>query len=148
MVWGSFSANGRGSLYFVEPKTTVNSAEYLKILQSKLLQTLHIHHCRIFQQDGAPAHTSRVVKQWMSSHGIQVLEWPGNSPDLNPIENLWMMMKRKVRKYQPNNLQDLIFYIKRVWCQEITPQLCQKLVNSMPSRISAVLKHGGYPTKY
>ena len=89
-----------------------------------------------------------LVKEWMSSHGIRVLEWPGNSPDLNPIENLWMIMKRKVRNYQPKSLQDLIFYIKRVWCQEITPQLCQKLVNSMPSRVSAVLKNGGYPAKY
>ena len=135
-------------MYFVQQNKTVNAVEYMNILQSKLLMTMQLHGCRIFQQDGAPAHSSRVVKKWLTDQGIQVLDWPGNSPDLNPIENLWTIMKRKLKQYRPTSMQDLIYYIKRVWCQEVTPEVCQRLVHSMPRRISYVLKARGYPTKY
>lgn len=148
MVWGSFSAYGRGSLYFVDKNKTVNAKEYLNILDTKLRMTMHLHGCRVFQQDSAPAHTSRIVKKWLADNGIQVLDWPGNSPDLNPIENLWTVMKRKVRRYQARNMQELIYNIKKVWCTEITPDLCRKLVQSMPNRISSVMKNRGYSTKY
>jgi len=148
MVWGSFSALGRGSLYLVNENQMVNGKEYVNILESKVRLTMQLHGCEVFQQDSAPAHTSRVAKKWFNDNGIQVLDWPGNSPDLNPIENLWTIMKRKVRKHHASNLKELAFYIKRVWCTEITPEVCQNLVSSMPRRILSVLKNSGYPTKY
>ena len=107
-----------------------------------------IHNCELLQQDSAPAHTANKVRNWLVSNRIEVLEWPGNSPDLNPIENLWMILKRKVRLHQPKNMQDLIYNIKRVWCTEITAELCRKLVDSMPNRLKNVLKHKGFATKY
>ncbi len=51
----------------------------------------------IFQQDLAPAHTAKSTKNWLNDHGVGVLDWPANSPDLNPIENLWGIVKRKMR---------------------------------------------------
>ncbi len=51
----------------------------------------------IFQQDLAPAHTAKGTKSWFSDHGVTLLDWPANSPDLNPIENLWGIVKRKMR---------------------------------------------------
>ncbi len=50
-----------------------------------------------FQQDLAPAHTAKVTKSWFNDHGITVFDWPANSPDQNPIENLWGIVKRKMR---------------------------------------------------
>ncbi len=58
----------------------------------------------IFQQDLAPAHTAKSTKSWYD-HGVDVLDWPANSPDLNPIENLWGIVKRKMRNRRPNKMQ-------------------------------------------
>ncbi len=54
----------------------------------------------IFQQDLAPAHTAKSTKRWLNDHGVGVLDWPANSPDLN-IENLWGIVKKKMRNKRP-----------------------------------------------
>jgi hypothetical protein len=148
MVWGCFSSHGRGSLHFVPLKETINAERYKRLLEDKLLITMRLHGCRVFQQDSAPAHTAKIVSSWLKDNNIQVLEWPGNSPDLNPIENLWVILKRKVAARAPSNMQDLIYWIKRAWCQEITQELYQNLIHSMPKRVQAVISHKGAATKY
>jgi transposase len=62
MVWGCFSAYGRGSMYFLQANETVTAKKYIEILESKLPHTMNIHNVGCFQQDGAPAHTARIVK--------------------------------------------------------------------------------------
>ncbi len=103
----------------------------------------------IFQQDLAPAHTAKGTKSWFNDHGVTVLDWPANSPDLNPIENLGVshLVKRKMRDTRPNNADDLKAAIKATWAS-IPPQQCHKLITSMPRRIEAVIKAKGAPTKY
>ncbi len=101
----------------------------------------------IFQQDLAPAHTAKGTKSWFNDHGVTVLDWPANSPDLNPIENLWGIVKRKMRDTRPNNADDLKATVKESWAS-IPPQQCHKLITSMPCRIEAVIKAKGAPTKY
>ncbi len=54
----------------------------------------------IFQQDLASAHTAKCTKSWLNDHGVGVLDWPANSPDLN-IENIWGIVKRKMRNTRP-----------------------------------------------
>lgn len=148
MVWGCFSGNGRGSLYFIPNGKTVNTDLYLDILKNKLQLSMHLLDCQVFQQDSAPAHTSRIATAWFRQNRVKVLEWPGNSPDLNPIENLWMIMKRKIRKYHPRNLQELVYFIKKTWCTEINQELCKRLVSSMPRRLQSVIANKGHTTKY
>ncbi len=101
----------------------------------------------IFQQDLAPAHTAKGTKSWFNDHGVTVLDWPANSPDLNPIENLWGIVKRKMRDTRPNNADDLKATVKETWAS-IPPQQCHKLITSMPRQIEAVIKAKGAPTKY
>ncbi len=85
----------------------------------------------------------------------KLVQWPwcycawlaSNSPDLNPIENLWGIVKRKMRDTRPNNADDLKATVKETWAS-IPPQQCHKLITSMPRRIEAVIKAKGAPTKY
>jgi len=80
---------------------------------------------------------------------VEVLgPWPGSSPDLNPIENLWVHMKQKVAAMNPSSEKELIQAIKRVWIHEITPEYSRNLVRSMPDRIKAVVANKGRHTRY
>ncbi len=146
MIWAAMSSAGVGPLCFL--KSTVNAAIYQEILEHFMLPSadkLYWDADFIFQQDLAPAHTAKGTKSWFNDHGVTVLDWPANSPDLNPIENLWGIVKRKMRDTRPNNADDLKATVKETWAS-IPPQQCHKLITSMPRRIEAVIKAKGAPT--
>ncbi len=148
MIWAAMSSAGVGPLCFL--KSTVNAAIYQEILEHFMLPSadkLYGDADFIFQQDLAPAHTAKGTKSWFNDHGVTVLDWTANSPDLNPIENLWGIVKRKMRDTRPNNADDLKAAIKATWAS-IPPQQCHKLITSMPRQIEAVIKAKGAPTKY
>ena len=97
-------------------------------------------------QDNAPIHTSNVVKEWLESHGIHILEWPPYSPDLNPTEHLWWTLKKYVHKLYPelghmgNSEEDwdaLKSALNEGW-RAIPNSLIQSLIQSMPRRLAAV----------
>ncbi len=148
MIWAAMSSAGVGPLCFL--KSTVNAAIYQEILEHFMLPSadkLYGDANFIFQQDLAPAHTAKGTKSWFNDHGVTVLDWPANSPDLNPIENLWGIVKRKMRDTRPNDADELKATVKETWAS-IPPQQCHKLITSMPRRIEAVIKAKGAPTKY
>lgn len=150
MVWGCFSSKGYGRIEFVEK--TMNSDVYKQVLDTKLFRTVQDQFGDdrnwIFQQDSAPCHTSKKMKEFFTEHNITVLDWPGNSPDLNPIENLWYIMAKKVQARHPKNKRDLKEAVIHVWNHELTTELGQSLIESMPRRCSAVIKSRGGVTKY
>ncbi len=107
MIWAAMSSAGVGPLYFL--KSTVNAAMYQEILEHFMLPSadkLYGDADFIFQQDLAPAHIAKGTKSWFNDHGVTVLDRPANSPDLNPRENLWVIVKRKMRDTRPNNADD------------------------------------------
>ena len=149
MVWGSVSAKGRGALWIMPKDTTINGRVYLDILRNKLPQFMAVHDATYFQHDGAPCHGVKPVSKWITDSGYQILgPWPGNSPDLNIIENVWTVIKRKVAEKNPTSADDLKMKIKETWVSEITPDYCKKLALSMPTHIQSVLKNKGYHSKY
>ncbi len=95
----------------------------------------------------APAHTAKSTKSWLNDHGVTVLDWPANSPDLNPIDNLWCIVKRKMINTRPTNADELKATVKETWASRPLQQ-CHKLITSMPRRIEAVIKAKGAPTNY
>ncbi len=116
MIWAAMSSAGVGPLCFL--KSTVNAAIYKEILEHFMLPSadkLYGDADFIFQQDLAPAHTAKGTKSWFSDHGFTVLDWPANSSDLNPIENLWGIVKRKMRDTRPNNADELKATVKETW---------------------------------
>uniref|UniRef100_A0AAZ3NZF8 Tc1-like transposase DDE domain-containing protein n=1 Tax=Oncorhynchus tshawytscha TaxID=74940 RepID=A0AAZ3NZF8_ONCTS len=78
---------------------------------------------------------------------IQVLEWPSQSPDLNPIENLWKELKTAVHKCSPSNLTELELFCKEEW-EKISVSRCAKLIETYPKRLTAVIAAEGGATKY
>ncbi len=89
MIWGAMSSAGVGPLCFF--KTIVTAPAYQEILEHFMLPSadqLFKDADFIFQQDLAPAHTAKSTKSWLDDHGVGVLDWPANSPDLKHIENL------------------------------------------------------------
>ncbi|GFV85186.1 transposable element Tcb1 transposase [Trichonephila clavipes] len=88
MVWGCMSSHGVGRLYIVGG--TVKAMDYIEILQNKLLPTardLLGNQSWIFQDDNAPCHRAKVVQKWLEDHTMNRMNWPGQSPDLNPIKH-------------------------------------------------------------
>ncbi len=130
MVWGAMSSAGVGPLCFLRSK--VNTAVYQEVLEHFMLlaaDQLYGDADFIFQQDLAPAHSAKATSTWFKDHGIPVLNWPANSPDLNPIENLWGIVKRKMRYARPNNAEELKATIRATWAL-ITPEQCHRLIHN------------------
>jgi len=103
-----------------------------------------------FQDDNAPVHTARGVKAWILQNRIKVLQdWPSQSPDLNPIENLWSELERQLKKHtpRPKNKQDLFSILQEEW-NAIPTSKYIKLIESMPQRIQACIESDGGPIKY
>ncbi|GFV41650.1 transposable element Tcb2 transposase [Trichonephila clavipes] len=99
MVWGCVAHNGAGNLALIGNK--MNALAYIDVLRHTLLDSakkLSMENTFIFQQENDPKHTAIVTKTWLLYHDPRQLETPPQSPDLNPIENLWMHLDTEVRK--------------------------------------------------
>ncbi len=128
----------------------MNAAKYRDILDENLLQSaqdLRLGLRFTFQQDNDPKHTAKITKEWLHNNYVTVLEWPSQSPDLNPIEHLWRDLKMAVHQRLPSNLTELERICKEEW-QRIPKSRCEKLVASFPKILMAVLNQKGASTKY
>ena len=143
--------NGAGVMTEVEGR--MDAKQYVEILDGGLMES--VENLEVdpedfyFQQDNDPKHTSKRAKQWFEDNDIQVLAWPAQSPDINPIEHLWVHLKKKLKEYPtpPKGVHELWERVAEEW-NKITPETCQNLIGSMPKRIQAVIKAKGGHTKY
>ena len=148
MLWGCFSSAGTGKIVRIVGK--MDGAKYRDILEENLLESareLRLGRRFTFQQDNDPKHKAKSTMEWFKNKHINVLEWPSQSPDLNPIENLWKDLKTAVHKRSPSNLTELELFCKEEWAK-MSVSRCANLVESYPSRLAAVIAAKGGSTKY
>ena len=106
--------------------------------------------------DNAPIHTAHIIREWLQENGVDVMDWPPYSSNLNPIENLWALLKAEMYRLFPelvgmaNTDATLHFFINcaiRTW-DLLGEQLLNRLIDTMTHRVDAILKAEGWYTKY
>lgn len=159
MFWAGFSWGRRTDLVVMEgdpdsPRGGVTAKRYLAVLEEYLPTILEYNS--IFMHDNAPIHTARIIENWFFEQGIEIMDWPPYSPDLNPIENLWKLLKDQIIQSHPEfktmkdndeTMAHLIRCAKEAW-EDLAPELLNKLAEGMQKRVDAVLKAKGWYTKY
>ena len=148
MVWGCFTYYGVGNLVFLPRNVSINKERYLELLWDNLEECYEKTRATVFQQDGAPCHTAKDVIQWFDDCALDLIrDWPSNSPDLSPIENLWAIIKAKLRNKDTTTLEKLKVEIQKCW-DEFSPEILQNLADSVPNRLKEVIKRRGNAIKY
>ena len=151
MLWGCMSVTGVGNACRI--LTTMNSSVYIEILRDHMRPSTvwllpYPNAPYILQQDNDPKHTSRKTCAWLVKSHVATLARPSQSPDLNPLEQLWAVLKRRVgAQPAPATVEQLWERVEREWWS-IDPELCRRLVASMPRRIEAVIKARGGSVRF
>jgi transposase len=151
MIWGCMTVHGPG--FMCKLDSTMDRHVYKDILEEELAATIEYYDMDpskvIFQHDNDPKHTAKSVREWLEEQQFEVLTWPAQSPDLNPIEHLWAWLKIRLNQYEraPTGMLELWDRVQDVWNGFGTEE-CVKLIHTMPKRIEAVLKSKGYWTDY
>ena len=127
----------------------MNSALYQTILQENVrpsIRELKLKRSWVIQQDTDPKHTSKSASEWLNKK-FKVLEWPSQSPDLNPIEMLWQDLKQAVHARKPKNVTELKQFCMEEWAK-IPPRCCERLINNYRKSLVAVIAAKGGVTSY
>jgi transposase len=147
-VWGSFSAGGVGILHKIEG--IMNQNVYMDIIEDCMIPSADKLFGRenwLFQQDNDPKHTAHSVQHLLAELEVPRLPWRSQSPDLNPIENLWSILDLRTRHRRPKSADELFKLLQTEW-RKLPVDLLETLVDSMPHRCRAVIEAKGGPTKY
>jgi transposase len=148
-VWGIISWNGPGPIKVVNG--TLNAVRY----QAEILDDIDLIGARlantgqsfVFMHDMAPAHRAATTQRFLNGKNVRVLPWCGNSPDLNPIENLWAIVQRRVNRAQVRNRDELLNAVRTSFA-EISIEYLHALYRSLPRRLLAVIRARGGNTRY
>lgn len=122
----------------------MKSAGYIDVLRDYLIPFGRRHYCRdwVLQHDNARPHVSNMTKNFLESKHVLTLPWPASSPDLNPIENLWSLVKRNVEKRLPKNMADLKKIMDEEW-EAIPQDTIISLCRSVNSRLARCMELDG-----
>ncbi len=154
MAWACMAASGTGSLVFIDDVTAdksrmMNSEVFRAILSAHIQPNASQLIGRRFtvQMDKDPKHTAKATKEFLKGKKWTVMQWPSQSPDLNPIKHAFHLLKTKLKGKCPKNKQELKTVAVEAW-QSITRDETRRLVMSMRSRLQTVIDCKGFATKY
>lgn len=147
MVWGAITSSSNCYLVLIPSEKRI-AEDFVEVVYEPALQHYYYHHdnyeCLILMEDGALVHRSTFAKLWKEEVGIRKLKWPADSPDLNPLENLWKQCKERVQiKHWPRNKDKMWALVNRAW-KNISQEAICRLISTMPDQMQAVVQvHGG-----
>lgn len=149
-VYGAFCESGFGNLTIFTGN--LNAVRMVQLYRSTLLPTAKKYHGNdkskwMLLEDNDPKHKSRLCTAWKEENGIQQMVWPPQSPDCNPIENVWSIIKARLRGRSFSNLKQLTSFIKRQWIS-FPRKYAENLSQSMPNRCARVIEQQGEWIKY
>jgi len=143
-IWGCISHKGTGCCEMY--KGRINQHTYRNTLENQLLPSVDLWYGEstswLFMQDGAPAHTAKSIKDWFDENQVVLLPWCARSPDLNPIENIWAWMDRRLSRENLKSIEELMERVEALW-HEVPREIVMKLIESMPKRVRACYKAKG-----
>jgi transposase len=140
-AWGGFYIKGKSTLHCF--RETMNADVYIGILREHIPEVKAMLGNRFrWQQDNDPKHNSHRARAFLEENVPKVIDWPSYSPDLNPIENLWGIVKRNVEKRMPKNLDELEQFMVEEW-NKIPDSILKSLVDSMRNRCLEVIEKNG-----
>jgi hypothetical protein len=153
MIWGCMAAGRLGPLIVI-PSDRRTARDYVDLVLDGPLMAFYLELSQargdvMIMEDGAPVHRSKLAQQHHVEHKIRTLDWPAQSPDMNPIEHVWKQLKLAInkRRERPKSLGDLETAIKEEWAR-LGSDLARSLVESMPKRVAALGQARGGHTKY
>lgn len=159
MFWAAFGFGIKTNLVIImgddaSARKGVMARVYKAVLEEHLPDILGFG--AIFMHDNAPIHRAHIIRDWLYFHKIEVMEWPPYSPDLNPIKNLWALLKAQIYRSYPELLRmsntdaslDLLIRAAKATWEDFGDEILSKLLDSMPRRVTAVLMAEGWYTKY
>ena len=141
------SSVGTGPLVRLHGK--INATVYKEILKKSAVPNLRtiINQPVVFMQDNAPCHAAKSVRTFLSEEDVTVMEWPAQSPDMNPIENVWKFLKEIAEENNPRNVEVLWANLKVEW-EKISVDECKTLIRSCSTKCQAVFESKGLHIKY
>lgn len=147
-VWGCFSSQGVGAMRIIDDNmdSRVLTDTFNRFMLSTARRMWPVGQWYLLQ-DNAPYHASRETQTWLHNHGIDCIDFPPYSPDLNPIENLWAYLKRRIELRCPSNITELRQMLVEEW-ERIDRHYLICLAHSMIDRCRAVISCRGFKTKY
>jgi hypothetical protein len=149
MVLGASVESSMSNLVVIPPGQS-KAVDFIDIVyKGELLGFLGTTTNAFLMEDGAPIHRAKVSKDWREQCSIKSFQWPAQSPDLNPIENVWSILKNAVhhRRIRPRTVKDMLTALNEEW-RAVSKLYLEKIVNDMPGRSKDVIANKGGHTRW